>query len=58
MEKTLSIIKPDGVKRNLIGNIVTKFEENDIKKFEFVVRSFFVGVEVGDTIFEITKIGG
>ena len=31
MEKTLSIIKPDGVKRNLIGNIVTKFEENDIK---------------------------
>ena len=31
MEKTLSIIKPDGTKRNLIGKIVGKFEENGIK---------------------------
>lgn len=27
VERTLSIIKPDGVKRNLIGKIVARFEE-------------------------------
>lgn len=31
MERTLSIIKPDGVERNLIGQIVAKFEENGLK---------------------------
>lgn len=31
MEKTLSIIKPDGVKRNLIGKIFTKIEGADLK---------------------------
>jgi len=30
-ERTLSIIKPDGVKRNLIGKIVTRFEEEGLK---------------------------
>jgi nucleoside-diphosphate kinase len=31
VQRTLSIIKPDGVKRNLVGKIVTKFEENNIR---------------------------
>ncbi len=31
MEQTFSIIKPDGVKRNLVGKIVSKFEQNNIK---------------------------
>jgi len=31
MEKTLSIIKPDGVKRALIGEVIKRFDENDIK---------------------------
>ncbi|MGA0163746.1 MAG: nucleoside-diphosphate kinase [Bdellovibrionota bacterium] len=31
MERTLSIIKPDGVKRNLIGKILNKFEEAGLK---------------------------
>ena len=31
MERTLSIIKPDGVKRQLIGKIAAKFEENNIR---------------------------
>jgi nucleoside-diphosphate kinase len=30
VEQTLSIIKPDGVKRNLIGKIMAQFEENNI----------------------------
>ena len=31
MEKTLSIIKPDGVRRGLIGEVIKRFEKNDIK---------------------------
>jgi nucleoside-diphosphate kinase len=31
MEKTLSIIKPDAVERNLIGQIVSVFEKNSLK---------------------------
>ena len=31
MERTLSIIKPDGVKRHLIGEVIKRLEENEIK---------------------------
>ena len=31
LERTLSIIKPDGVKRNLIGQISSRFEANDLR---------------------------
>ena len=31
METTLSIIKPDGVKRNLLGKIMTRFEEEGLE---------------------------
>ncbi len=31
MERTLSIIKPDGVSRGLIGEVIKRFEANDIK---------------------------
>lgn len=31
MEKTLSIIKPDGVKKNVIGKIITRFEDAGLK---------------------------
>ncbi|MCP4691641.1 MAG: nucleoside-diphosphate kinase [Desulfobacterales bacterium] len=31
MERTLSIIKPDGVSRGLIGEVVRRLEKNDIK---------------------------
>ena len=30
MEQTLSIIKPDGVKRNLIGDIINRFEKAEL----------------------------
>jgi nucleoside-diphosphate kinase len=30
MEQTLSLIKPDAVERNLIGKILTIFEQNDL----------------------------
>ena len=31
MEKTLSIVKPDGVSRGLIGEVIKRFEDNKIK---------------------------
>jgi len=31
MEKTLSIIKPDGVSRGLIGEVIQRFEKNGIR---------------------------
>jgi nucleoside-diphosphate kinase len=31
MERTLSIVKPDGVARGLVGEVVKRFEANDIK---------------------------
>ena len=31
LEKTFSIIKPDGVSRNLIGKILSRFEENGLR---------------------------
>jgi len=31
VERTLSIIKPDGTKRNLVGKIVSRFEERGLK---------------------------
>lgn len=31
MEKTLSIIKPDGVKKGVIGDVIKKFENNGLR---------------------------
>ncbi|KAF0181309.1 MAG: nucleoside-diphosphate kinase [Nitrospirae bacterium] len=31
MEQTLSIIKPDAVKKNVTGQIISRFEQNDLR---------------------------
>ncbi len=31
LQKTLCIIKPDGVRRGLIGNVITRFERAGLK---------------------------
>ncbi|GBE36997.1 nucleoside diphosphate kinase [bacterium BMS3Bbin07] len=31
MERTLSIVKPDGVKKNLVGEVVGRFEKNGLR---------------------------
>lgn len=31
MERTLSIVKPDGVRRNLIGQVLSRFESADLR---------------------------
>ena len=31
MERTLSIIKPDGVKKNVIGEVLSRFEKNGLR---------------------------
>ncbi len=31
MERTLSIVKPDGVEKNIIGEVISRFEKNGLK---------------------------
>ena len=31
IERTLSIIKPDATSRNIIGKIISRFEDNNLK---------------------------
>ena len=31
LEKTLSIIKPDGVKKNIVGEVLSRFEKNGLR---------------------------
>lgn len=31
MEQTLSIVKPDGVKKNIIGKVIARFEKNGLR---------------------------
>lgn len=31
MERTLSIVKPDGVKKNLIGEVISRFEKKSLR---------------------------
>jgi len=31
MEKTLSIVKPDGVKKNLVGEVIRRFEQKNLR---------------------------
>lgn len=40
MERTLVLIKPDGVQRNLVGNIITRLEQRGLK----IVAAKFVQV--------------
>lgn len=39
LERTLSIIKPDGVKKNVIGNILSRFEGADLTIIGTKMRS-------------------
>ena len=51
--RTLAIIKPDAVKRNLIGKIINIIEEND-----FVInqlKSYHLNAVEAETFYEIHK---
>ena len=52
IERTLSIIKPDAVKKNVIGKIVTRFEENGLY---IVAASGFYAEHKGKPFFEDLK---
>ena len=44
LEQTLSIIKPDGVRRNLVGKIISRFEENNLH----IVASKMIHMTISD----------
>lgn len=59
MEKTLLIVKPDAVRRGLLGRIITELEENHFKIKGIRMKTFareeaerFYGVHQGKDFFE------
>ncbi len=52
-ERTLSIIKPDGVKRNLIGKILSRFEENGLKIVE--LKRLHLTKDQAEKFYEVHK---
>ena len=51
MEQTLSLIKPDAVERNLIGKIITVFEENNLTIKE--IKKIHVTLEFAQKFYEM-----
>ena len=51
--KTLAIIKPDAVKRNLIGKIISIIEENDFVVSQ--IKSHHLNAVEAETFYEIHK---
>ena len=51
--RTLAIIKPDAVKRNLIGKIINIIEENDFVVSQ--VKSYHLNAVEAETFYEIHK---
>jgi nucleoside-diphosphate kinase len=59
MERTLSIVKPDGVAKNLIGEVIKRFEESGLKVISLKMISMdkkeaegFYAVHRGKAFFE------
>ena len=59
MEKTLSIVKPDGVQKNLIGEVIKRFEDHGLKVIALKMISMdkreaerFYAVHQGKPFFE------
>lgn len=53
LQRTLSIIKPDGVKRNLIGQVLTRFEGNGLKVI--AARLVKLSVQEAERFYEVHK---
>ena len=52
-ERTLSIIKPDAVEKNVIGEIYTRFEKNGLKIV--AARMLSLGKEQAESFYEIHR---
>jgi nucleoside-diphosphate kinase len=51
IERTLSIIKPDGVRRNLVGNIIAKFEESGLRPV--AIRRHHMGIKEAEGFYAV-----
>ena len=50
MERTLSIVKPDGVKKNLIGEVIKRFEQQGLK----IAALRMLTTDYGSTVLIVT----
>ena len=53
VERTLSIIKPDGVEKNVIGEILSRFEKNGLKLV--AVQMMNLTEELAGSFYEVHK---
>ena len=53
IERTLSIVKPDGVQKNIIGKIFTRFEDNGLKIVE--TKMLTLSKEQAQKFYEVHK---
>ena len=53
MENTFIMIKPDGVNRNLIGNIITRFEQKGLKLRE--IRFLIMESSLAEQLYDIHR---
>ena len=53
VERTLSIIKPDAVSRNIIGKIITHFEKNNLKILAVQMKK--LSIEEASNFYSIHK---
>jgi nucleoside-diphosphate kinase len=53
MEKTLSIIKPDAVKKNVIGKILSRFEDNGLRIV--ATKKLMLSKEDASNFYEVHK---
>lgn len=53
MERTLSIIKPDAVKKNIIGKIIDRFESNNLKVI--AIKRMHLNSDMARTFYAVHK---
>ena len=53
MEKTISIVKPDGVRKGLIGEVIKRFEANGLKIA--ALRMILLGKEEAKAFYIVHK---
>lgn len=56
IERTFSIIKPDGVRRNLVGQILAKFEETGLRPV--AIKRHLMSLAQAETFYGVHKARG
>ena len=50
IQRTLSIIKPDAVAKNVVGEIISRFEKNNLK----IIAAKLITLSASDAVFMLS----